>query len=82
MSHHPYLDDDNFSVSSSCVSLVSKVLSHFIIKAVCLLVPGFNEWGVFGVQKRKHAMGVERGDNIDGIEFVLPARNNMERLRC
>jgi hypothetical protein len=58
------------------------VLSHVIVKAVCLLVPRFNEWSVFGVRKRKHAIGVERGDNIDGIEFVLPARNNMGRSRC
>ena len=38
-------------------------------------LPRFNKWNVFGVRKWKHAIMVEGGDNINGIEFVLPARD-------
>ena len=55
--------------------------SHVIIKAVCLLVPRVNKQSVFGIRKWKCAVGVEWGNDIDGVEFVLPARNDMGWLR-
>ena len=80
--HHPYLDDNNFSVGSGRVSLVCEVLSHFIVEAVCVLVSRVDQWSVFGIRKWKCAVCVERGNNIDRVEFVLSAGDDMGQLRC
>jgi len=58
------------------------VLSHFIIEAVCILVSRVDEWSVSSIRKWKCTVRVEWGNDIDRVEFVLSAGDDMGQLRC